>query len=220
MSKALKPPTEEPANQPTEQPLTIEELQATTTTDVKALVKLNQTDPGLSLRKKAKILNISHVTVKKLQDKLDIIQVHSVKFKENRADILADAQRRILNVALTDEQIKDMGHRDRAVWYGILSDKEHREREKSQSPQAFMIHVRDIHILINKGQAVPESPFKPSQKVSGPQTGQIIDVKPILKDARALIEPIPQHIEVSETDIPLEDRNPLENKDSDDNSSA
>ena len=161
-------PTIEPIQEPIEEPISLDELQLTTDVDIKKLITLK--DQNLSLRAKAKLLDSSHETIRRLQDKLDIIQNKSVRFRANRADILAEQGRRILNISMTDTNLKDMSHRDRAVWFGILSDKESRERQVNQAPRTFHISVKEVHIGIKQGELSPDDPFnvKAIKDMSGP----------------------------------------------------
>ena len=166
-----------PEAQPiTEEPLTIEALQATTSVDLKELIKINEKSPGLGLREKGKLLGCSHALVKLLQDKLNIIQFRTKNYRENRAEILQEGQRRILNHLLTEDSIKEMSARDKAVTFGILFDKEVTISGLDGSPKAFNIYVKEVHLAVKQGKEVPLSPFNSNTK------HPIIDVSPLTKE--------------------------------------
>lgn len=61
-------------------------------------------------------------------------------YKKNRADILADTQRRVLS-AMSDSDIKKASGKDKALMYGIFYDKERLERGESTSNMAGIIKV-------------------------------------------------------------------------------
>jgi len=172
-SSLIEQPELTPTN-PTEEPLTIEEIQRHTIIDVKKLVEINEKHPDMSIRDKAKVLNCSHPTILKVQEMLDIVQYRSKHFRDNRADILANLGQRILNEHLTDERIKKLEPRTAVTWYGVLADKEHKERQVNQAPRTFHISVKEVHIGIKQGELSPDDPF--NVKAIKDMTGPLIEV--------------------------------------------
>ena len=197
--------------EPTEQPISIEDLQRHTNVDLKKLVEICDKFPNMTYREKGKLLSTSHSNVKTLQDALEIVQHKSVRFRANRADILAGIQQRILNEHFTDTRIKKMEPRTAITAYGVIADKEYRERQINQAPATFHLSVKEVHIAIKQGQLSPDDPFnvKALKDMAGP----------LIEGTRALIEEkiVPPSSEQSSPDnkeIILEASKPLDNNDS------
>ena len=160
------------------------ELQKSTKVDLKKLIRLNNIVPELSLRDKGKALNCSYNTVHVLNQKLEHIQGVVEHFKVNRADLLVSYQASLLSSLMTDKPLKDIPFRDKIIAYGILSDKEHREREKGSTVQGLSQIFKGIHIDIKAGTITVLSPFphQESPKVVGDDHSSgdvVIDIEPV-----------------------------------------
>ena len=168
------------------------ELQKTTKVNLKELTRLNSLVPKLSDRNKGKLLDCTYDTVQRLNKKLDYIQGVTEHFKSNRADILAEHQRVILDSCMSDIPLKQVSFRDKMIAYGILSDKEYREREKGSTVQGLSQILKGIHIDMRKGTITVLSPFpstppdQESPRVGGDTNGPndvVIDIKSNDSDA-------------------------------------
>ena len=162
----------------------IVELQKTTKVNIRELIRLNNITPQLSQRQRGKLLGCTYDTIARLDKSLQHIQGVVEHFKINRADLLVSYQAELLSSLMTDKPLKDIPFRDKIIAYGILSDKEHRERQKGGTVQGLSQIFKGIHIDIKAGTITVLSPFphQESPKVVGDDHNSgdvVIDIEPV-----------------------------------------
>jgi hypothetical protein len=156
----------------TQQALSIEELQKRTKVDLIQFTKHLQQTPQLSYADLARLHNISDRHAKNICIKLGVIRETTQAFIRNRADILAEGQRILLDKQFSPEELNKMSAKDRAFWFGIMADKEHRERSKGQGNHGFLAFFKGVQKQMKAGDVVIISPFP------GPQDSDIQDTTP------------------------------------------
>jgi patatin-like phospholipase/acyl hydrolase len=88
-------------------------------------------DSGLYNNEISKIMGCNSRTVDRIVEKCGADRASLTKYKDNRADIMADLQRKIIeHINENDEKIEKASIRDLSVLFGILYDKERIERGK------------------------------------------------------------------------------------------
>lgn len=94
--------------------------------------ELAQANPNLSHQQIGELVNVDRSTVTKVIAGFELDRAEVQQYTENRADILAALQRRLL-VSITDDDIKRTSAAQRVTMAAILHDKERLERGQSTS---------------------------------------------------------------------------------------
>lgn len=95
--------------------------------DRQAVIDTYNKAPGLTTKEIATLNNCDRTTVSKILSQYDIEHSKLEDFKNNRADILAGIQQRIVN-AITPEEIKKAPIQVKSMMFGVFYDKERLER--------------------------------------------------------------------------------------------
>jgi hypothetical protein len=108
----------------------------------KKIIELKTNNPNLSTTQIGKMVDCSHVNVVHVLQRYGIIQQEVTDFTNNRANVLAGLQHRLLN-SVTDEDIKKAPLGTRVLAAAQLYDKERIERGLSNGDQPIMVIIRD-----------------------------------------------------------------------------
>jgi hypothetical protein len=108
-----------------------------------AIVKAKQENPNLTTREIGKLVDCNHSNVIRVLQRYNIERNIVEEFKENRADLLAGLQEKVVK-SVTVEDIQKAGIRDRMVVLGILHD--HERLERGQSTQ----NVTHLHAVVRE----------------------------------------------------------------------
>lgn len=100
--------------------------------DRQEVIRTAEVNPNLSHQDIATLHNVERSTVSKILADYSLTQSKVNGFKEQRADILAGLQARML-ISITDEDIKKMPGGSRVLAAAQLFDKERLERDLSTS---------------------------------------------------------------------------------------
>jgi len=119
-------------------PESLRKRNAPKNTPVAKLLEQKALNPSLSIRKLAKINNLSQQAVSQMFKRYGVNENYLESFKEHRADILAGIQETVAST-LTEADIKDASVRDRTILLGTLYDKERLERGQSTSNSHILI---------------------------------------------------------------------------------
>jgi hypothetical protein len=136
--------------------------------DVKKALAL-KINSGLSYEQIAKLQNVTHNAIFKKIKPLLPDESNEI-YKKNRADILSQAQVKILSQVDT-KRLKRAGLRDISVAFGILYDKERLERGLSTAN----VDMVSVQADLDKIQADRDKLRAKMAKLVGPVTGKIRD---------------------------------------------
>jgi predicted DNA-binding protein YlxM (UPF0122 family) len=94
-----------------------------------------------TLQEIADVFGVSRQSIHEaLQPYVGNSEINLKTWKDNRADILAVHQSRVLS-SLTDSDLEKASARDKAIVFGTLYDKERLERGQSTSNQSVFFHI-------------------------------------------------------------------------------
>jgi DNA-binding MarR family transcriptional regulator len=103
------------------------------------ILETKQAHPDLTVREIAAIADCNHSNVVQCLKRYEINKQNVIHYKDNRADIIADLQHRLL-VSITDDEIKKAPLGTRILGMAQLYDKERLERGMS-SENIQLIHA-------------------------------------------------------------------------------
>lgn len=99
-------------------------------------IELKERNPQLQQKEIASIVGCSPAYISRELKRLGFDFKHVQTFKQLKADILAAHQSKVLE-GITEEDIKKASLKDKAIAFGVLSDKEKQERDKTTVKELF-----------------------------------------------------------------------------------
>lgn len=107
------------------------------------IIKAHKRHKSATSREIAKLTNSTHAHVLRTLKRFNLIQDNIKRYKDNRADILAGIQDRLLS-SITLEDVQKTSLRDKIVSAGILYDKERLERDQATMIVKPLVTIQDL----------------------------------------------------------------------------